>query len=81
LWHNFQQAPNSDFNYLGLFGKLIKFSTSQSWSHVSLSRFDFFDTFPIQSALPLNFVNYTFVLWLCIPLLLLDVFVTPGFKG
>jgi hypothetical protein len=33
----------------------------------------FCEILPIQSALPLNFVNFTFVLHLCISLLLLDV--------
>jgi hypothetical protein len=58
-------SSNSDFDDLGLFGKLIKLSTSQSWSLVSLSRFDFVKHFqfsqPFLSTLSTSLFFCSFV--------------------
>jgi hypothetical protein len=58
-------APNSDFDDLRLFEKLMKLSTSQSWSHVSLRRFDFVKHFqfsqPFLSSLSTSLLFCSFV--------------------
>jgi hypothetical protein len=58
-------APNSNFDDIWFFGKLIKLSTSQSWSHVSLSRFDFVKHFqfsqPFLSTLSTSLLFCSFV--------------------